>query len=333
MEPHFLATAPRRRRLEESSEFNSAVNAMSRRGTDPSAVVAAPPEPSFFETLAAFFTLPRLAGAAALLIAVIGGVYLLNRAGQDGATDAQFAQQPPRPTETPVIDPRPSFSPDNGTQPPEPEVAGTTPDSSNTTPRTSPSPKSEVAARPNPKRPKPISPNETRRDLQQKHVALDPKGHLDDRARFTIEGPSTSPRGTAREPSITLRAGATRDIGEGNTLTIPPGARSASLTLLFRSERYPRYIVTITTVEGTEVFRELYDGRLVPNAGDYRSSGVTEARDGSKRLSAWLESSSELGEKDYIVKLEGHAPGRSPETIEEYYFHVRRGKQESGKKP
>ena len=312
MEPHFLATAPRRKRLEESGEFISAVNAISDRDLRVAVVapIAAPPEPSFLESLARLFTLPRLAGATALLIAAIGGIYLLTRSGQDGATDAQFAQQPGS-TETPAIDPRPSISPESGRRPSEPEVAVDPPDSSNTTPRTSPSPKSEVAARPKPKLPKLTLPDEPRKDPDQKYVAADPQDRDDEDIELTIP-----------QPSITLRAGATRDIGESNTLTIPVGARSASIELLFKSDGYVRYIVTITTVEGSEVFRKVYDKRL-----------VRDAKDGSRRLSALLNKTSELGEKDYIVKLEGHFPGEAPETIEEYYFHVRHVKGEPTKKP
>ena len=310
MEPHFLATAPRRQRLAESSQFVSAVNATSDRG-NPAVVVVPPTEPSFFESLVGFFTVPRLAGAAALLIAAIGGIYLLNRAEQDGATDVEFAQQPPRPTETPAIDPRPSSSPNNATQPSEPEVTVNPPDSTTTTPRTSPSPKSEVAARPKSRRPTPAPPDETRRDPDQKYVASDSRDRSDKAVEFTIP-----------QPSITLRAGATRDIGESKTLTIPAGARSASITLLFRSGGYTRYIVTITTVDGAEVFRRVYDKRL-----------IRDGNDGSKRLTVLLQKASDLGEKDYIVKLEGYFPGRPAATIEEYYFHVRRAKVEPTKKP
>ena len=310
MEPHFLATAPRRRRLEESSEFITAVNAISDRDNRAAIVapLAAPPESSFFESLARFFTLPRLAGAAALLMAVVGGTYLINRAGQDGATD-QFAQQP-RPTETPVIDPRPSMSPDTPSQPPEPEVAVNPPESTNTTPRTSPSPKPEVATRPKAKVPNLTLPDEPRKEPDQKYVAADPKKPEDEEIRLTIP-----------QPSITLRSGATRNIGDGNTLTMSGLDRSADITLLFNSEGYLRYVVTITTVEGREVFRQVYN------------KGSVRGEKGSKRLTVLLARASELREKDYIVKLEGHFPGETPETIEEYYFHVRRGKEEPAKKP
>ena len=302
MEPHFLATAPRRRRLEESSEFITAVNAISKRNNGSTAAVVVPDAPSFFDSLARFFTLPRLAGAAALLLAAVGGIYLINRAGQDGATDAQFAQQAPRSTETPAIDPRPSISPYSGSRPSEPEVAVNPPDSTNTTPRVSPSPKPEVAARPRPKRPVPVRPNESHIDPGQKDVASNPPDREDKMIASTM-----------LEPSIMLRAGATRAIGEGNTLTILGGVRSASITLLFRREGYAKYVVTITTVEGTEVFRKSYDKRF-----------VRDTKDGSMQLKLWLDKTSEFGEKDYILKLEGQGTGESPEIIEEYYFHVRR---------
>ena len=311
MEPHFLKTAPRRMRLEESSEFIQAVNAIADRENRPAVVapLIAPSEPSFFESLSRFFTLPRLAGAAALLLAAIGGIYLLTRSGQDGATDAQFAQQP-RPAETPAVDPRPSISPDSPSQPSEPEMAINPPEPTNTAPRPSPSRKPEVAARPKSKAPNLTLPDEPSKDPDQKYVAGDPKPRHDENSEFTIP-----------QPSITLRAGATRDIGEGNTLTIVGLARSANITLLFSGEEYLRYLVTITTVEGREMFRQVY------------GKGAVRDEKGSKRLTVLLPNASELGAKDYIVKLEGHSTGRSPETIEEYYFHVRRAKEESTKRP
>jgi hypothetical protein len=311
MEPHFMATAPRRKRLEESREFIQVVNKMSDRDSHTPVVapLTAPTEPSFLESLVRFFTLPRLAGAAALLVAAIGVIYLVSRERQDGATDTQFAQQP-RPTVTPAANARPSILPDSQNQPAPAEVTVNPPDSINSTPRTSPSPKSEVTAQPKPKRPKPVVPDETNKGPEQKYVASDPQDRDDETTEFTIP-----------QPSITLRAGATRDIGIENTLEIPAGARSASITLLFRRGGYPRYIVTITTVEGTEVFRRAYDKRL-----------ASDGRDGFMRLSALL-GASKFGEKDYIVKLEGHFPGEAPETIEEYYFHVRRVKEEPAKKP
>src|SRR5688500_4852574 len=92
MEPHFLATATRRERLAESSEFIRAVNAVANRVQTPAAV-AVISEPSLFDSIARFFTLPRLAGVAALVIALIGGVFLLSRSGED----EQLVQQPPPP--------------------------------------------------------------------------------------------------------------------------------------------------------------------------------------------------------------------------------------------
>ena len=298
MEPHFLATAPRRRRLAESSEFIRAVNAVASRGQAPAAVVVIP-EPSLFDSLARFFTLPRLAGAAVLLIVAIGGIFLMSRSGQD----EQLVQQPPNEVNRQSEVLATENSTNSERQGSEPEVTAVPPDSNNATPQQPTEPKSEVAGSPKTNRSTPIPGRESRRDPDQNYASTDPPDEKDDEV-ISVPG---------AEPSITLQAGATRAVGEGNTLSIPAGARSARLHLSFRSERYSKYTVTITNVEGKEIFRSDYNDRLVRGVGP-----------GTRRLTVRLRDTSRMGEKDYIVKLEGRDPGKAPETIEEYYFHVRR---------
>ena len=317
MEPHFLATAPRRKRLAESKEFIQAVNAMSVRDRLPKAAVTILPEPSLFDSIARFFTLPRLASAAVLLIAAIGGIFLLSRSGQEEQIVQQPTNQVNRQNEVVAS----SNSTNSERQGSEPEVTTVPPDSNNTTPHRPTQPKSELAGTPadvgsqvridldgpqtKTNRSTPIPHREPRRDPDQKYATTDPPDKNDDVA--AIGEPDA-------ELSITLQAGATRSVGEGNTLTIPDGARSANLKLIFRGERYRTYIVTITNVEGSEIFRkDNYNDRLIRGT-----------KDGTRRLTVRLRDTTRIGEKDYIVKLEGRDPGKAPETIEEYYFHVRR---------
>lgn len=310
MEPHFLATEPRRRRLAESGEFIRAVNAISDRDRAPKAAVAVAPEPSFFDSLARFFTLPRLAGAAVLLIAAIGGTFLLSRSGQDGVMDEQVVQQPPAEVNRQSEIPPTSNSTNTGSPTSETEMTANPPDSNNATPQRPVRPKLDVAGRPKTNRSTPLPREEIRPDPDRKYAATDPPDRNDNTLTLTI-----ATVGRDADSSITLRAGATRATGEGDTLTIPAGAKSASISLVFRGERYSKYIVTLTNVAGTEISRN----------DNYNNHHVEYLGDGSRRLNVWLDDTSRMTEKDYIVKIEGQDPGEAPETIEEYYFHVRRG--------
>lgn len=301
MEPHFLATAPRRKRLAESGEFIRAVNAISDRDRASKAAITVAPEPSLFDSLARFFTLPRLAGVAVLMIAAIGGILLITRSGPDGVNE-QLVQQPSAGVNRPIELPTNSTNGESQTSPPEVTVA---PSNTNDAATNRPiQPRPDVAVRPKTRRPTPVPQRKIGSDPDESYVAADPRDKNDDTA--SISGPGV-------EPSITLHAGATRAIGEGNTLTIPAGAKSANLKLVFRSERYSRYTVTVTNLEGREVLRNEYDRRR-----------IRELKDGTRRLTLRLGDTSGLGEKDYIVKLEGRHPGKAGETLEEYYFHVRR---------
>ena len=305
MEPHFLETAPRRRRIAESGEFIQAVSAISDRSRSTKAAVAVVPEPSFFDSLARFFTVPRLASAAVLMIAAIGGIFLLSRSGQE----EQVAQQPPAEVNRQVEIPAPLNSTNVESRPSEPDVA-TNPSPSNQDAPSNPStsPRSDVAIAPRTNTSTESPNKEIPRDPDLKDVAGDPRDKNDDVA----VGPPDV------EPSITLNAGATRAVGAGNTLTIPARARAANLNLVFRGEQYSTYTVTITNIAGTEIFRNRYGKR-----------SVRDTSGGLRNLTLRLNDTSRLVEKDYIVKIEGQHPGKAPETIEEYYFHVRRAAKSS----
>jgi hypothetical protein len=306
LEPHFLATAPRTRRLAESREFIRTVTSISRRGHVPTPSDVTGTTPSWIDSLMRFFTLPRLAGAVVLL-AALGTLFLLSRSDREIEEASEH-----RPANTTEIEPEtvPSLpnSHPNKVQPSAPEVT------INSTPA------NENVNRPGlDRRPESASTNKqkrhgTRPSLANGTPTLPSRGNQTPDVEITIATVGRDPE----LPSVALHPGSTRDIGGGNTLTLRSGAEdgSAIVSLYFRSERYPRYVVTIATVDGRQVTKNSMDGSSVIYSGD-----------GSKRIAIRLNGTKRLLSKDYIVTLEGRAANGEKVTIEEYYFKVKRDPQ------
>jgi hypothetical protein len=317
MEPHFLATSPRARRLAESHEFIQAVTSIAERDRVPTAVVIVEPFTSRLDWIQRLFTLPRLAAASVVLIVAVGGLFLLNRSSNHDLVVDKTVEKPPETSEQSQA-PLPSDSRQPESEAKGPEFAADPPGANRDARRRYTRRETEVAREPK------INPAATDRDIPDRPLAGNDNSRRpspphfvvgvrpsDDKATFIIDSPS------GYTPEITLHAGATRTIGEGNTLTLDTAHNRypARIRLIFRSERYEKYIVTMTTVAGREVFRN----------DDYSKRVVEETMDGSRSLVVRLNDTSEMKEKDYIIKLEGRNPGAAPETIDEYYFHVKRG--------
>ena len=130
---------------------------------------------------------------------------------------------------------------------------------------------------------------------------------------------ATVGRDDIEAPTVELRRGSTRDIGEDNTLSLRADGkdRSAIISLYFKSDAYQKYVVTIETVAGLRVSRRVFDKRAVTYSGD-----------GTKRIEVLITDTTRLSSKDYIVTLEGRSEEGRSETIEEYYFHVKRTPEE-----
>jgi hypothetical protein len=119
MEPHFQATGPRRKRVEDTAMFSRSVTAIAQKRTRraKSPVVSPAANPGFSARLIAllsqFFMSPRAAAFAALILAVGGGSYLMFRSLSPGAGEeivlvSEDLRRPEEPepkaaTEQPVV--------------------------------------------------------------------------------------------------------------------------------------------------------------------------------------------------------------------------------------
>jgi len=109
--------------------------------------------------------------------------------------------------------------------------------------------------------------------------------------------------------SILLLPVASRDISEANTLRLNPDTQTARVTLVFKDYNYRNLSAEITTIDGASVWRQ---------------NGL-KANPGSAGKSVMLQfPSAVLRGQDYIVVLKGQTASGGTETINEYYFRVRR---------
>lgn len=224
---HFPATAPRRRQLNETKEFISAVTAVSTKTE--AANRAALNAPLTSETpkssrrsLTNFFNLRPFAwqfALAAVLLVAVFGVWIFIRNWQKPAIDELAVQKTtPEPTPAPTTQPLTNESANNN--------------ANNNTITTSPTP---------------VPPN-----VNQSSVNTNPTPQPTPK-KTPVRPPQTSP---AQIASIMLLPVATRDINEANTLRLNPGTRTVRLSLVFKSDDYRNYSATISTIEGAAALQQ-----------------------------------------------------------------------------
>ena len=312
MQPHFLATEPRMKRLAESGEFIRAVTAISDRKGVPKAVIEDKRQHSWVDSIVAFVTLPRLAGAIVLLVLISGGILVVDlwRPGNQGVDE--LAGDPRKDTGQAevLVENLPSSNANQTVvtaKTSDPNV-NTAPPSHDGRPGTLASSHQKGSER-------------RRKNDKIKVVA---SSGIDHNSNTSVQTPrpvqdsqitlATVGRDDT-EPDITLRAGSTRDISPGNTLTLRPDIDRgpARIGFLFNSEEYSKYIVTLSNVDGQLVSKKQFDKRSV----------VYQA-DGSKRATIVIPNPSRLTGTDYIVTLQGRTAQGKTETIEEYYFNLQR---------
>ncbi len=339
MEPHFRATVPRRKRLEETAMFSQAVTAIARRRTTqtkafvPKARASEGFAAGLIRLLSQFFMSPRAVAFAALLLVVGGGAYLM------------FRSPSPEISEEIVLvseDTRTQRSPETASEQSTNEmVPGTErPPTASLSPERSVSDQSTIVLRtPRRARPTKLQPAAVTNPMTAASPSTVPtKGRASTGFALTLStvgrdngvnvGPAPSSplniggqRGRQTQPgegltqSLVLRPGATRDGGQTNTLVLRSGVdvTGADLTLLFKGDGYPDYVVTITNMAGKVVLKD-------------NDVQVEKRPDGSNALTLWIDDTSTFKEteKDFIATLQGRTKTGSLETIEEYYFHIRR---------
>ena len=323
MEPHFNATAPRRKRISDSSEFIQALTSIaSQRQIEK---LANPHSSSigWFEKAMRTFTLPRLAAAAVLiLLAVALGLFHSGGRPEEEVAD----QKPEQPasnlssdpsqetraseTQTSVRDEISEGLPNNDNRPANSlRASNDSPDA----PQSPQSPESPFPAKEN--LPSVNSNNNVAVAPPQELVASDNSRKTATTNENSAPPITLSPVERDESPAaVTLRAGTTRSTGSGNALSIRNDRdQPVAITLVFKSEKYASYVVTLSTVGGSRIATQRFSHSAVSYSGG-----------GSTSLVLRLPSSRRLTRNDYVIKLDGVEAGGSTETINEYYLHIRR---------
>lgn len=284
---HFLAPAANRRELDETREFIRAVTAVSAKKTGDAAVsapAAINTSESWRKSFKGFFNLRPFAwqaAFAAVLLVALAGAWIFVRNWQQGAPADQTAVQP-----TPLLPTTPAPPIENQNTPTVNSNTDKTPG------------------------PTPGSVNKPPANVNQlpANVNRSPAGNANTTPQAAPEKtPVRTPQNLpAQVASVVLLPVATRSISDSNTLRLDSSTRTVNIRLVFKSENYPGYEVTIATVGGAVVQqRKMPGGKAVKSV--------------SLQVAAAL-----LRHQDYIVTLKGTTPDGQTETIGEYYFRVER---------
>ena len=221
---HFLATAPRRRKLDETQNFIRAVTAVSTKAaaTDNAALnapIAIETPKSSRQSFTNFFNLRPFAhqfALAAIILVSLFGVWLFFRSGQQTTPDELASGQPT---------PAPTIAPTN---------ALPTNESENTNANTAMTPS-----------PTPVNVNQSPANTNTADQPTPKKP--------PVQPPQVSP---AQIASIMLLPVASRDINNANTLRLSPDTRTVRLSLVFKSDDYRNYSAAISTIGGATVWQQ-----------------------------------------------------------------------------
>ncbi|MDQ6785885.1 MAG: hypothetical protein M3033_03585 [Acidobacteriota bacterium] len=167
-------------------------------------------------------------------------------------------------------------------------------------PVASPAPTQEIIADPD------ITPNSNA--APQKSPTVLPKETPHNANQSASPAPTPEKQRAPVTAFLALAVGGVRSGGETKTLQIAPNITDVRLKLDFEGGDFENYSATVQTVDGRAIWR----GRAV-------SSKTQMAHSASINLPARL-----LARGDYLVTLSGTEKSGAPQTIEEYYFTVRR---------
>ncbi len=317
MEPHFLSTNSRRKRLAESRDFVDSISSIADRSRVPvSDPVVAPPKPAgVLESLRMIFTPFRFAAAGILVAVLAVGLWTLVKPEiPENIADSQV--EPPVPSETtPILVKGPDGPETDGNSQSIAHQSGDQPSQLN--------PVEEREVPVNPDRATPSDTiaqipgsSPTPRAPQMSHKDS-PESKLPDVATKGVPVPTPElqkqpdPRteiAGVRTETVTLDS-ASRSANRRNTAEIGSATQNVVIRMVFGGGAYSTYSVRISTVGGGTVWR----------ASNLR----TAATAGTKTLAVTVPANS-LSRKDYIVVLEGRSADGNMETIREYYLHIDR---------
>lgn len=318
MEPHFLATRSRKKRLTDSRDFIDSITRIADRATRAAAApaVAADPEPGgFLDALRSIFAPPRFAVAVGLIVVLAFGLWVLVK--RDAVENIADSLPPPagstNPTSSSEMSPE-SMAADGNAQGPlqhiddpgrqskptgerEMAINANPAGSANNgvpIPGSSPAPPSNQMARSDPPETKP--PDNANMAVQVPTPGIpkqpDPKPEI----------------AGVRTETVTLES-ASRSATRQNTAQIGSATQNVQIRMVFGGEAYSSYSVRVSGVGGRTIWRE--------------SNLKTGMNEGTKSLTVNVPAGS-FTRKDYIVVLEGRSKDGTTETIREYYLRVDR---------
>ena len=295
---YFLATAPRRRRLDETQNFIHAVSAVSTKANDTNAPLADTTHKSGRQLLADFFKLRPLAWQIALasLLIILGGTWILVRNRQPKPALDERATLQPSPIGNSPTDKNYNIAPNLDNQ-------NTNQSSGNANDASKPASK-------NPANNNQSAANANNRSSANQNVVPKPAPKIT---------PEPAPQiASAQIASIILLPFASRDIGESNTLRINSDTRSARLRLVFKTANYRNYSATVTTIEGATVRQQ----------NNLKAVVIGTNKSVTLQIPPTL-----LRGQDYIVTLTGQTADGQTETAGKYYFRVEHGSSQNTQTP
>lgn len=271
-EQNFLASGPRRQRVEEAKEFIRAVSAAPLKESIVNEPINSSTQSSdvpWWRSISNLFVLRPLVfrgAVAALLLLVVAGSWVLVRRYQRQQADLQELHQVALRQKEEELK-RASASPVNeNTSAPDSNVT------SNLSDNRQPVNSTDV--------PKPGTVNKRPRQPASGQVA-----------------------------SIFLLPFSARGDSDSHPLLLRSETRAVRLTLAFQKADYSRYEVVLRTAEGEQVLRR----------GPLSDRSNAAGRSVTLTLDPAI-----FRRRDYIVTLNGITSEGKPETVAEYYFHVKR---------
>jgi hypothetical protein len=225
---HFLATAPRRGRLDETQEFIRAATVTSTKsvttdGATINAPLASPTSKLLWQSFKDFFNFRSFAWQltlAAVIVVALLGVWVFVRNWQQQVRRDEFAGTQPTPTPTIAFT---SSLPTNNSD-----------DNTNANDNTAMTPSLPHAN------------------------ANKPPANVNSAPQTTPKKPAPSPPqiSPAQIASVLLLPVASRDINNANILQLNPETRMARLSLVFKDNDYRNYKVEVSTVAGATVWEQ-----------------------------------------------------------------------------
>ncbi len=151
--------------------------------------------------------------------------------------------------------------------------------------------------------------------------------------KINTEVGKASPGGVLEQPSATMTppklppiltfalVTGTRGEGDGNTVSLPPGAILVRLKMALEADDFDRYNAVVETADGKEIWEK---HNVSPQSPPGKSAYGRNPQDRSAKVVLVDLSSALLNPGDYILKLKGVSLDAQPEVVAGYSFQVRR---------